>query len=614
MSSLKKNTMKKSILLFLYPALACLNAFSQVELRYGAEMDSGWGDANSVVTPYVSFPTEFIESYAGNRITKVMIGLQKKATNGYLYIKHNPEDPQYIYRQKLGDLTQGWNEIILETPYEITGLENIAIGYKGSFAEAGGVGYSNEKFTNGDKVYYNSQDRWTSTGGSICIKALVEGDAMPQNEMMISRITDRTAPYEAESVPYTVVVRNVGANTVYSYSLAITVNGVSENLLRERNLMTNRSDTVIFDVPSAIPGRYDVSVSVEKVNGTEDHYPANNTTSAVLTVRDKAFARRIVCEEHTGIWCGFCPRGIVGLELMKEAHPDHFIPICIHSGDDPMVISPDTDYSYSMFIESCVGAPYCNVNRRLSGDPYLDIDRLYKLESESENHIAIETSASWNNDGTISVKSIYLSDIDIETPALSIAYTLTEDGIRGYAQTNYYAGGRNGEMYGWEEKTDPAVDVTFNDVARGIFGGYTGMPLPTEPMRAYTRYKHEYTIQVPPSVSDKTKLHVIGQIIDSKSNQIQNAMSTSVEGDIPNHVENIGIDLEAINIHTSNGLMTITGKEIDGSKMRIADICGNTVFSTTLSGDSNIIDTRLNGFYIIVIEKNNIIKSFKIIL
>ena len=140
------------------------------------------------------------------------------------------------------------------------------------------------------------------------------------------------------------------------------------------------------------------------------------------------------------------------------------------------------------------------------------------------------------------------------------------------------------------------------------------MPLPTEPMRANTRYKHEYTIQVPPSVSDKTKLHVIGQIIDSKSNQIQNAMSTSVEGYIPNHVENIGIDLEAINIHTSNGLMTITGKEIDGSKMRIADICGNTVFSTTLSGDSNIIDTRLKGFYIIVIEKNNIIKSFKIIL
>lgn len=84
--------------------MAWSDAIGQVELRYAESMDSGWGDANAVVTPYVTFPEIAVAPYSGNSITAVGIGLMKAASNCYVYIKKNPEDAKYIYRQKLGDL------------------------------------------------------------------------------------------------------------------------------------------------------------------------------------------------------------------------------------------------------------------------------------------------------------------------------------------------------------------------------------------------------------------------------------------------------------------------------------------------------------------------------
>lgn len=599
-------------ILFSIIAIVVQNAFCRVELRYGNSLDYGWGTANTVVTPYVMFPEEFVKPYAGNRVTKVLLGLNRKAANGYLYIKQNPEDPKYLYRQKLGDIPEGWNEITLDTPYEITGNENVTIGYKALFGEAEGVGCSREKFADGDKVYYNSEDRWTSTGGSVCIKAIVEGETMPENEMLISRMADMVAPYDAETVEYRVVARNAGANAVESYSMAISVNGDSHTILREGKVATNGSDTVTFAVPSVVPGKYTVSACIDKVNGVDDYYSANNCTSASLTVRDKTFARRVVCEENTGVWCGFCPRGIVGLELMKVAYPDRFIAVCVHSGEDPMAISADEDYSYEEFIGSCGGAPYCNVNRRFSGDPYIDINGLYNMEAEAENHIAVEAEAYWNNDGTISVKTTYFTDIDIDEPTFNIAYTLTEDGISGYMQTNYYAGGRNGEMYGWENKAEVTHDVVFDDVARGIFGGYRGMPLPDKPIEAGVCYEHEYQIQAPPSIADKRALHVIAQIIESKSNQIYNAVRTEIDGDVPDSVEETYAD--EIRVLSHGGILYVNGYGIDGAELRVCDTCGNTLRHILLSQDENAIDHGLKGLYIISIEKSDKTKSYKVIL
>lgn len=517
--------MIRNLTLTLLFVLPLCSANAQVIMRYGPNIDNGWGDASAVVTPYVTFPAEFVSPYAGNNITKVRIGVCAEGTNVYLYIKKDPHDNSYIYRQKLENLKAGWNDVTLDTPFAINGADDIAIGYKASFAKSEGVGYSSEKFSDADMIYYNSKNKWTSTGGSICIQAVVEGEDMPLNEMLIGKMADQTADYDSLTATFSAIVRNVGANEIDSYTAICSYDGEDEVLTVNHNLPVNASDTITFKVPASTPGIHNIVITIDKVNGQPDAYTPNNTSTATLTVRDKAFRRRVVCEEYSGTWCGWCPRGIVGLEKMKEKYPEQFIAISVHGGDE-LEIDAEQPYSYKPFINSCTGAPSCNVDRKLSGDPYYDIQNLFNMETASENHIAYSLTGEWNADSTaITLHSVYYSDMDMSDLQYNIAYAVTEDSITGYAQTNYYAGGGNGEMDGWENKDEHDVTVCYNDLARAIYSNYAGDPCGTDAMEAGKEYETTSTIPVPPTVRNKKNIHVVGQIIDRNSGYIQNAMS-----------------------------------------------------------------------------------------
>ena len=92
-------------------------------------------------------------------------------------------------------------------------------------------------------IYYNSKNKWTSTGGSVCIQAIVEGDEMPQNEMLINKISDQIAPYESSMVTFTGVVRNVGANTVNEYTIKYIVDDQEAVIDIDTPVAVNASDT-----------------------------------------------------------------------------------------------------------------------------------------------------------------------------------------------------------------------------------------------------------------------------------------------------------------------------------------------------------------------------------
>lgn len=593
----------KRFTIILISLLSFITADAQLELSYTRNMDFGWGDAGSVATPYIFFPGDYLKPYAGASIVRVNIGLLKDASNCYLYIKENPNDEQYIYRQKLGDLPAGWNEIELETPFEVTGDRPVSIGYRGSFKSAGGVGCGNEKNPDGDHVYYNSKNTWTTTGGSIAIRAELQGDALPVNEMAIGRLSDRMADYEETEVTFTTTVRNGGANAVENYDLELTVNGETSALHIDRRVPVNGTDAVSFTVPSTVKGEYPLTLRIVKVNGVADTYEANNSASAVLRVRDRAFMRRVVCEEYGGTWCGFCPRGIVGLEKMTALHPDRFIGISAHGGD-PLEIQ-DESISYKPFIASCAGAPFCNVNRHFRGDPYIDIKNLFDLESKDDNHLAYEMTARWDENGeNIVIDSEYFTDIDIKAPQYNIAFTVTEDGITGYKQTNYFAGGRNGELDGWENKTDPTDDFVYNDIARAIYGGYAGMALRREDITAGERYTHSYTIPVPANVTDRTKIKVVGQVIDSASGYILNAART-VPG--TSGIISVTENQPDWQVNGSQGCIHIAAPD---TRADVFDMSGRLCASAAVATTADI--TLQPGLYIVTVRGNDKCKSFKI--
>lgn len=586
-----------------------LSSSAQVTLRYADNPDSGWGDASSVVTPYVTFPTEFIAPYAGNEITSVRIAVMEEATNCYLYIKNKPNDQNNLYRQKLESLQPGWNEIILDTPFVIPSDKSVAIGYKASFQAAGGVGISTEKFTNADNVYYNSRNQWTTTGGSICITASVNGDHMPVNEMLISSPLKESSDDTSGLRTYSGYVRNVGNNTVNTYTITVRLDGEETESLTGSVLAVNEEVPFTFTIDCDTPGEHTVTAEITEVNGIADSYAPNNIASATFTIQSEQFAHRIVCEEYTGTWCGWCPRGMVGLELMREEYPDRFIPIAVH-GDDPMEIT-DEAVSYKPFIDSCTGAPSSNVNRQFTGDPFYDIHTMFNLASQLSVHIGVEATCDWNEDMTaLELVTTYYSDIDLDNPTINIAYTITESGITGYMQTNYYAGGNNGDFYGWQDKTNPTNDVIFNDVARAIIGGYNGMPCRSESMTASTPYTHTYTIPLPQNVTSPDRIKVIPQIIDAVTGRIINAVEIAPD---MSGVNGVMSSPACVNFGTEKGKITVkTGTDTPLQAM-VYTLSGQLVSSAQFS--ESISFNVPAGIYVTVIRNaNSILKRTKIIV
>jgi thiol-disulfide isomerase/thioredoxin len=58
---------------------------------------------------------------------------------------------------------------------------------------------------------------------------------------------------------------------------------------------------------------------------------------ALLAISSAAFAqapvKKVILEDFTGTWCGWCPEGTVVLEQLQAANPTNFIPVASHNGD-----------------------------------------------------------------------------------------------------------------------------------------------------------------------------------------------------------------------------------------------------------------------------------------
>ncbi len=539
-------------LLLLLLVLFCSTGFlkAQVELSYCEDIDQGFGDADIIYTPYVQFDATMMTPFSGNSIKQVLIGMKSSATNVTIYIKNAPRDANPLYRQTVADgLVEGWNVITLDTPFEIPEGKNIAIGCRFRSAEKGAFGYSNEKISLADQILINQSSQWTSCGGSLCIKALIEGENMPQHQLAIGSLPNQRTVPDADSLSFTTTVRNMGVQEVENYSLLWHVDGgETQSITFDHSIPVNGRDTFELRIPAIYDfGTHTLSISISTVNGLSDEYPADNTATCSFTVPDERFARRVICEEYSGFWCGFCPRGMVGMELMKEAHPDRFIAIAVHGGD-ALEVPSDSAYTYAPLISRFSGAPSCAIGRRLQGDPFYDIATLYQLESSTENHIAYRLTAEWNDDAsTIDCHATIFSDQDLTNANLNAAFVLVEDSItgHGYYQTNYYSSSSqnySGPFYGWEDKAYITIDVTFMDIARGCYPSFEGTTLFEGDMTAMQEYTFDYSLPLPPTVLDKRQLHVVGIVIDTRTGFIQNGMNVWPNGEIPAAIEQINAD------------------------------------------------------------------------
>ncbi len=302
-------------------------------------------------------------------------------------------------------------------------------------------------------------------------------------------------------------------------------------------LLPNHEDTFVIDMPSDISGRnHQVEVYVTKINGEPDAIKVNSCDTLIFTKpATTRFPRRIVMEEVTGTWCGYCPRGIETIRLALEEYPSNFIPIAIHGGD---VMYPENG-SFNPILELSHTIPYSLINRTLKFDPRWPGIKEIIEEYKDKADAIITANAYFGGADSSFVRvdtEITFGYDDEGTTDYRMAYVVLEDKVGPYWQTNYYSdpdveSNPYDYMDGWIHSAYQ-VEMQFDHVARVVVPDWLGVEgsLP-QVINEGQVYQNKYQFKLPSNVENKNNLRIVALLIDNTAGEIMNAAQCPINYD-----------------------------------------------------------------------------------
>ena len=292
-------------------------------------------------------------------------------------------------------------------------------------------------------------------------------------------------------------------------------------------------------------------------------------TEATVTSR----VNKVVAEELTGSWCGWCVRGIVALDETKKAHPEQFIAIAVHGND--FLESPEyTDYIAGLIGSSGYPNSVVNRDRNTAGDPeYIPVRFEQKASAPIEGYVTLETGGE---DGLYEATAKVALNSNGLDGRYRMAYAIVEndvyeEGNSNYVQHNSYAGGANGEMGGYEDLPEYVPDFHFQDVARGTIGDPSGIEgsLPLR-MDAGREYVTTESFTLPETVLNVDNVYIVAMLIDTRSSGIVNADMAKLTADDPVGIAGPGVNTEPerVEIYTVDGRRVAEGSLVPGIYIR----------------------------------------------
>jgi len=240
-------------------------------------------------------------------------------------------------------------------------------------------------------------------------------------------------------------------------------------------------------------GVYEGTVTLSKINGVA---VAGNDKISKITINVVSFlpTKRPLVEEYTGLWCGYCPRGFVALENMKEEYGDRFVAIAVHNGD-PMTVTNRAPISIS-------GLPYGSINRE-----GMDPESFYTqwpVFAEGVPVADITAAIEWADEAktTLRLKSNTTFISNYENANFRVGFAIVADGLRNdsWSQKNYYSTAQPGTLpapYGdlFIGKSSSVKGLTYNDVLcyfPNLYGDEKSLPATITFGTSY-----EYNVDVP---------------------------------------------------------------------------------------------------------------------
>lgn len=428
----------------------------------------------------------------------------------------------------------------------------------------------------------NGEMEWQNFGqayGMVGIRLRIEGDNLPQNEATLSDLVLDAATLEAgKPVAAGLYVTNEAANEIESVDVTYSFGSGEATTVTatlEEPLAPGQSALAITEfTPAEVGANQQLTATVTKVNGQPNASTGSVSRTATVTVIEEGtgFRRNVVMEEKTGTWCGWCPRGIVGIDKLKSEVTDGtFIPIAVHSSDAMATAS------YNGINNELSGAPSALIDRNLLSigviDPGYETLKAAYLQALGEPAIAEITINSIEEGTRVTKFDVSLTfALTVSNARYRLAFVAIEDQVGPYGQANYYSG-TDMPLDGWENLPNP-TSVMFNDVARSI-KSYTGITS-SVPASVEAGTVYNYTKGTVENTGIKKKEHgrYAVLLLNTQTGRIENAATVlspeavsikSVETTVSDDVEVRYFDLQGRRVaNPAAGHLYITS---DGQKI-----------------------------------------------
>lgn len=331
----------------------------------------------------------------------------------------------------------------------------------------------------------------------------------------IDKVNIPTNVKNGEDFIYTIDVLNQGTETIQTIEVETTVDGVAyiANICFVGELPPNTINLKVSVEGTKMCGHKacELTSRITKVDGEENHYAYERVNWGLVTING-GFPQNAVYEESTGTWCGWCTRGILTCEYIRENYGDRIFPIAIHSRDEMQIDE------YNGYLSDYVtGYPEAMVNRSTNCSVgIVPTDRLYAQIKDKEAYARVSLKANIEERRLkIQAETEFAMDSEIEH---RLSFVVVEDRVGPYFQVNSY---NYGSLMGIWDVAGPMVSCYFNDVARHIntYEGIKGS-LPDN-ITAGTKYNYETGIEL--TNVNSPSCRVIAMLINSVSGEIINS-------------------------------------------------------------------------------------------
>ena len=506
------------------------------------------------------------DDLTGNHIDEITFPVKKiTGTSGYkvwltsqLRVEGNVNVPDLVCIDvnptKTGNFT-----VTLPKPYLIP-AEGVYVGYsvtvdKEATQTGGPVAVIEQVKESGMYIHMSRnllkwEDLSQDAGMSAVIEVTVSGSNIADNAVSPVPGSNIFAKV-GDEISVTQEFVNHGAEGIQSMDVEYKLNGqtYTKQITSKVKGQYGLSAYSTFTLPAITEaGTYEFSMRVVKVNEQDnmDQSPETVTSVIVLNTVPK---KRTLMEEYTGTWCGWCTRGFVALELLKNNYPDDFVTISYHYSDPMEIITPE------YYPSPVSGYPGAWIDRGMSVDPYGGDDANYDESHFSTLDIlqwrnsmfanaAIDLNAQLNEtEEEINVTATVTFPYSDDNANYQLEYVLVEDGMTGpsgtdWDQQNNYSGnsGVSADLQGIASMGSVISNLVFNDVAVGVseIGGISeSIPQSVkgdEPIEhTYTFWPdYCYNTSYEPIVQDKHQLFVVAMLIDKNEDIVVNAVKVPV--------------------------------------------------------------------------------------